>query len=107
MHQLNEPTGSELLNIQKQVKAGYWVRTRSDVPLDTLLSNDTTGMREVALSSGAQIISTDFQAYGMGARWHVDYAVRFPGGAAARCNPVTVPDSCGETTLEPVDYTRG
>ncbi|KAJ0160423.1 hypothetical protein CTA2_7990 [Colletotrichum tanaceti] len=38
-----------------------------------------------------QVVSTDFQAYGMSARWDADYAVRFGGGAAA---------------LEPVEYIR-
>ncbi|TDZ39040.1 hypothetical protein C8035_v005712 [Colletotrichum spinosum] len=103
---LNDPTGAEQANIQAQVKAGYWVRTRADTPLDTLLSNDTTSMREAAFSSGAQIVSTDFQAYGMSTRWDVDYAVRFPGGAAARCNPVTAPTWCADADLEPVEYVR-
>ncbi|KAF6816701.1 hypothetical protein CSOJ01_02876 [Colletotrichum sojae] len=103
---LNDPTGSEQANIQAQVKAGYWVRTRADVPLDTLLSNDTTVMREAAFSSGAQIVSTDFQAYGMSTRWDVDYAVRFAGGASVRCNPVTAPEGCDDAKLEPVEYVR-
>ncbi|OLN87093.1 hypothetical protein CCHL11_06490 [Colletotrichum chlorophyti] len=103
---LNDPTGAEQANIQAQVKAGYWVRTRADVPLDTLLSNDTTSMREAAFSSGAQVVSTDFQAYGMSTRWNVDYAVRFPGAAAARCNPVNGPAFCESGKLEPVEYVR-
>ncbi|KAK2012144.1 acid phosphatase [Colletotrichum eremochloae] len=103
---LNDPTGTEQANIRAQVQAGYWVRTRADVPLDTLLSNDTTAMREAAFSSGAQIVSTDFQAYGMSTRWDVDYAVRFAGGAAARCNPVNAGPGCVDAALEPVEYVR-
>ncbi|KAL0778510.1 hypothetical protein CaCOL14_006163 [Colletotrichum acutatum] len=103
---LNDPTGTEQANIQAQVKAGYWVRTRADIPLDTLLSNDTTGMREDAFSSGAQIVSTDFQAYGMSSRWNVDYAVRFEGGAAVRCNPINGPADCVSEALEPILYVR-
>ncbi|KAF9880553.1 acid phosphatase [Colletotrichum karsti] len=103
---LNDPTGTEQANIQQQVKAGYWVRTRADIPLDTLLSNDTTGMRKAAFSSGAQIVSTDFQAYGMSTRWNVDYAVRLAGGAAARCNPITGGAGCDDSKLEPVEYVR-
>ncbi|GKT59892.1 acid phosphatase [Colletotrichum tofieldiae] len=103
---LNDPTGTEQANIRAQVEAGYWVRTRADVPLDTLLSNDTTGMREAAFASGAQVVSTDFQAYGMSTRWDVDYAVRFEGGAAVRCNPVNGPEGCEDAELEPIEYVR-
>ncbi|KAK2042383.1 acid phosphatase [Colletotrichum somersetense] len=103
---LNDPTVAEQANIRAQVQAGYWVRTRADVPLETVLSNDTTAMREAAFSSGAQVVSTDFQAYGMSARWDVDYAVRFPGAAAARCNPVNAGVGCVDAALEPVEYVR-
>ncbi|KAI1099922.1 membrane-associating domain-containing protein [Jackrogersella minutella] len=98
---LNDPrNATNLANIQKQVRAGYWVRTRSDEPLTTILSNDTTYMRESALASGAQIVSTDFPSYGLTSRWHVEYAVRFEGGKAVRCNPVTAGRSCVEELLE-------
>ncbi|CCF42252.1 acid phosphatase [Colletotrichum higginsianum] len=103
---LNDPTGAEQANIRAQVAAGYWVRTRADVPLDTLFSNDTTAMREAAFASGAQVVSTDFQAYGMSTRWDVDYAVRFEGAAAVRCNPVTAAEGCDDAALEPVEYVR-
>jgi hypothetical protein len=63
-------------------------------------------MRDAAFSSGAQIISTDFQAHGMATRWGVDYAVRFPGSRAAICNPVTAPDSCEIDQLELEEYVR-
>ncbi|KAI8176172.1 hypothetical protein KHU50_004039 [Colletotrichum sp. SAR 10_65] len=101
---LNDPTGAEQANIQAQVNAGYWVRTRADVPLDTLLSNDTTGMRDQAFTSGAQVVSTDFQAYGMSSRWGVDYAARLDNGLAARCNPVTAGTGCEDAKLEPAEY---
>ncbi|KAF7549662.1 hypothetical protein G7Z17_g6227 [Cylindrodendrum hubeiense] len=103
---LNDPTGDNQANIRKQVKAGYWVRTRADEPITTLLSDDVTGMRDAAFSSGAQIVSTDFQAYGMSSRWEVDYAVSFKGGLAARCNPIIAPDSCSDNQLENQDYIR-
>ncbi|KAI5855087.1 hypothetical protein GGS23DRAFT_590132 [Durotheca rogersii] len=104
---LNDPRGAEnLANIQEQVRAGYWVRTRSDEPMSTILSNDTTGMRDSALASGAQIVSTDFPAYGMTSRWHVDYAVRFERGRAARCNPVTAAANCQDRLLEAEEYVR-
>lgn len=63
-------------------------------------------MREDAFSSGAQIVSTDFQAYGMSSRWNVDYAVRFKGGAAVRCNPINGPADCASEALEPIKYIR-
>ncbi|KAL7626495.1 hypothetical protein AAE478_003267 [Parahypoxylon ruwenzoriense] len=104
---LNDPrNASNLANIQKQVRAGYWVRTRADEPVTTILSNDTTYMRESALASGAQIVSTDFPSYGMTSRWHVDYAVRFEGGKAARCNPVTAGANCADGLLETAAYIR-
>ncbi|KAI0901627.1 hypothetical protein F4806DRAFT_443922 [Annulohypoxylon nitens] len=99
---LNDPRGAtNLANIQEQVRAGYWVRTRSDEPLTTILSNDTTSMREAAFESGAQIVSTDFPVYGLTSRWHVDYAARLQGGKTVRCNPVTAGRSCVEGRLEP------
>ncbi|KAJ4159404.1 uncharacterized protein LMH87_008306 [Akanthomyces muscarius] len=104
----NNPTSeAAVANIQKQVAAGYWVRTRADVPLDTVLRDRCdTGRREAALRSGAQIVSTDFPVYGPSARWGCDYAVRMPGGRAARCNPVNGPRKCDEASLEPGEYTR-
>jgi 3-polyprenyl-4-hydroxybenzoate decarboxylase len=91
-------------NIKTQVAAGYWVRTRSDEPLHTFFSDNITERRDAAFASGAQIVSTDFQAYGMSSRWGVDYAVRLPGGRAARCNPVNGPVGCVDTKLETSAY---
>ncbi|CRK22808.1 hypothetical protein BN1723_012779 [Verticillium longisporum] len=71
----------------------------------TLFSNDTTGMRDAALASGAQVVSTDFQQYGMSSPSGVDYAVRLEGGRAARCNPV-VGQQCVVDKLEPESYVR-
>ncbi|KAF3352007.1 hypothetical protein VdG1_09461 [Verticillium dahliae VDG1] len=67
--------------------------------------NDTTGMRDAALASGAQVVSTDFQQYGMSSPSGVDYAVRLEGGRAARCNPV-VGQQCVVDKLEPESYVR-
>ncbi|KAH7144583.1 acid phosphatase [Dactylonectria estremocensis] len=103
---LNDPTGDNLANIQEQVKLGYWVRTRADVPLTTLFADNVTAQREAAFSSGAQIVSTDFQAYGMSSRWEVDYAARLDGGLPARCNPVTAPKTCKSNKLEKEAYYR-
>ncbi|KAI5460108.1 acid phosphatase [Mariannaea sp. PMI_226] len=103
---LNDPTGDNQVNIQEQVKAGYWVRTRADEPLSTLFTHNVTARREAAFSSGAQIVSTDFQAYGMSSRWGVDYAVTLPGGRSARCNPVNVVGKCADQRLEREEYRR-
>ncbi|KAL9941243.1 hypothetical protein ACHAQF_006226 [Verticillium nonalfalfae] len=103
---LNDPTGAaNTAAIQRVVQLNYWVRTRADVPLETLFSNDTTGMRDAALASGAQVVSTDFQQYGMSSPSGVDYAVRLEGGRAARCNPV-VGQLCVVDKLEPESYVR-
>ncbi len=106
--QLNNPTSEEAVaNIQKQVASGYWVRTRSDVPLETVIDKKcSTEQRDAALRSGAQIVSTDFPAYGMSARWGCDYALRMPGGRTARCNPVVGPKTCDDASLEPAEYSR-
>lgn len=104
----NDPsTEAQVQDIQKQVAAGYWVRTRADIPLDTVLRDrcDVT-QRDMALKSGAQIVSTDFPVYGSSARWGCDYAVRLPGGRPARCNPVNGPRRCDESRLEPGEYSR-
>ncbi|CAJ2509728.1 Uu.00g056280.m01.CDS01 [Anthostomella pinea] len=104
---LNDPRGeANLANIRAQVRAGYYMRTRADEPLTTVLGNDTTSMRESAFASGAQIVSTDFPSYGPSSRWHVDYAVRLKGGRAARCNPVTRRSNCDGQALEPEEYVR-
>ena len=80
---------------------GYFVRTRSDVPLDQASSGDT-GMLRDALTSGAQMVSTDFPVPGLAARYGSDYVAELPGGSSAvRCNPVTVPrPECPDAPLE-------
>jgi len=94
----NEPTGADLAEIQRLVKKGYIVRTRADVPLDTVLSRNTT-MRDSALKSGAHIVSTDYPVWGMAARWGWDYVANLDG-KVARCNPVNAPEGCEDSNLE-------
>jgi hypothetical protein len=97
----NDPLGdANKARIQELVEQGYLVRTRSDLPLQTVRSGDTT-MLEAALRSGAQIISTDFPAAGMSARYGSDYVARLPEGGTARCNPVNAPRRCSSDRLEP------
>jgi len=96
----NEPTGAARAEIQELVRAGYLVRTRSDEPLTTVLEGDTA-MREAALASGAQLVSTDFPVAGMAARYDSDYVARLPEDVPARCNPVATSRLCRTARLEP------
>lgn len=73
----NEPRGANTAQIQALVRAGYLVRTRSDVPLETVTSGDEA-MLDAGLASGAQLISTDFPQVGMSARYGTDYVARLP-----------------------------
>jgi Phosphoinositide phospholipase C, Ca2+-dependent len=84
--------------IDPLVKSGYLVRTRSDFNTDEGRSNDTT-RRDLLLTSGAQMISTDFPL-SEPAPWS-GYTVGLPGGLPARCNPVNAPAGCSDALLEP------
>jgi hypothetical protein len=95
----NDPTGAGLAEIRRLVRAGYLVRTRSDEPLATVLSGDTSRLR-AALASGAQLVSTDFPEVGMSARYDRDYVAALPGAAQARCNPVIRRPACRSRRLE-------
>ncbi len=83
---VNDPgDGSEIADL---VSEGYLVRTRADADVVS------PGVdRAAALSSGAQMVHTDFPAgepqFGSG------YVVSFPTRVQARCNPVnTTPATC-------------
>ncbi|KAI8932579.1 hypothetical protein NX059_010084 [Plenodomus lindquistii] len=95
----NEPRGNNTAEIQRLVRKGYIVRTRADLPLDTVL-NRTTEMRDSAFASGAQIVSTDFPSWGMSSRWGWDYVARLKGGRVARCNPINAPKGCRDRDLK-------
>jgi hypothetical protein len=73
------------------VRKGYLVRTRTDSDTKQARSNDTA-RRELALASGAQLLSTDYPQ-SEPSQW-TPYAVGLPGGAVALCNPVNGPPSC-------------
>jgi hypothetical protein len=83
--------------IQLLVRQGFIVRTRTDADL-VEARNANTQRRDMALRSGAQIVSTDFPVpdppVGHG------YVVRLPGGDPARCNPVDGPKRCRATDVE-------
>jgi len=80
------------------VKQGYLVRTRTDEGTEAARTNDTT-RRDLALSSGAQMVSTDYPP-SEPSQW-TPYVVKFPDGLVARCNPVNKPSACVDHLLEP------
>jgi len=84
--------------IDDLVKKGYLVRTRSDFNTVAGRTNDTT-RRDQLLTSGAQMISTDFPV-SEPAPW-TGYTVGLPGGTPARCNPIVAPAGCNDALLEP------
>ena len=93
---LNDPLTDGAL-IRDVVARGYIVRTRADADTVQARTGDTT-MRDAALASGAQFVSTDYPvpnpAFGTG------YFVAIPGGPTARCNPVSSLRSCQGKQLE-------
>jgi len=76
--------------------AGYLVRTRTDEPTVDARTNATV-LRYAALVSGAHFLSTDY--YLPSSFFESTYVVKLPGGAVARCNPVTAPPSCNDADL--------
>lgn len=84
--------------IEALVRKGYLVRTRTDEPTQDARINNTA-RRDLALSSGAQLLSTDYPA-NEPARWASHYHVELPGNHIARCNPVNKPAACKEDLLE-------
>ncbi len=84
--------------INQLVRQGYLVRTRTDEPTTMARTNDTR-RRQVAMLSGAQMLSTDYPA-SEPARWPGHYQVALPDGEIARCNPVNKPASCVDDLLE-------
>jgi hypothetical protein len=95
----NEPGGPNTAQIRALVRAGYLVRTRSDVPLATVRAEDYS-LLDAALTSGAHLISTDFPVSGMSARYDSDFVAGLPGGGVARCNPVSARPNCRAGLLE-------
>ena len=93
---LNDPIGDGAL-IRDLVARGYIIRTRADADTAQARTGDTT-MRDAALASGAQFVSTDYPvpnpAFGTG------YFVDLPGDGTARCNPVNAPRNCRGKKLE-------
>jgi hypothetical protein len=83
--------------IRQLVRDGFIVRTRSDADLVEARNRDTT-RRDLALRSGAQIVSTDFMipVPAIGGQ----YVVQIPEGTPGRCNPVNAPRRCRSRDVE-------
>ena len=76
---LNDPVGQGE-RIRAAVAAGFLVRTRADADTVQARTGDTA-MRDAALASGAQYVSTDYMT--PDARW-TGYRVGLPGGAVGQ-----------------------
>jgi Phosphoinositide phospholipase C, Ca2+-dependent len=84
--------------IDDLIKQGYLVRTRTDEGTEQARTNDRTRL-DRALSSGAQMLSTDYPS-SEPSQW-TSFSVALPGGLVARCNPVNKPAGCVDSLLEP------
>lgn len=94
----NDPLGANLARIQDEVHKGYIVRTRADVDTVQARTGDTT-MRDAALASGAQMVSTDYPVPGIASRFGTSYVAQLPDGLVSRCNPINAPQRCSNTVL--------
>ena len=83
-------------DLQRFAEAGYLIRTRTDSP-GVHAPADDTSWRESALASGGHYLSTDY--YVVDPTLETGYVVELPGGAVARCNPVTAPPGCDDELL--------
>lgn len=84
-------------DIRSLVTKGYLVRTRADWDTGQARTGDTS-VRDAALASGAQWVSTDYPMPGLAARFGTGYYAALPRFVAARCNPVTATAGCAVTT---------
>ncbi|MEN3273046.1 MAG: hypothetical protein V7636_1807 [Actinomycetota bacterium] len=91
---LNDPV-KDAVKIRELVKKGFIVRTRADADTVQARTNDTS-MRDAALASGAQLVSTDYLTADTRLS---SYRVQLPGGAVARCDPLVAPPECKDDQL--------
>jgi calcium-dependent phosphoinositide phospholipase C len=84
--------------IDALARQGYLIRTRTDDGTEEARTNNHA-RADVALSSGAQMLSTDYPP-AEPSKW-TGFFVGLPHGLVARCNPVTAPASCVDSLLEP------
>ena len=97
---LNDPAVDEA-KIRQAVLDGYIVRTRADADTVQARSGDTS-LREAALRSGAQWVSTDYPV--ADPRFATGYVVAIPSGTPARCNPVLAPRDCTPADIESPEH---
>jgi hypothetical protein len=83
--------------IQRLVRDHFIVRTRADADVVEARANDTT-RRDLALRTGAQIVSTDFPVPDPAIS--AEYSVQIPEGRPGRCNPVQAPRGCRPLDVE-------
>lgn len=95
-HILNDPDVDPIADV---VGLGELVRTRADSDCEEAQAGDTT-RRDLALASGAQIVSTDFPV----PEPDTGYVVSIPGGTPSRCNLLTAPTDCTSTDIEDPDF---
>jgi hypothetical protein len=95
---LNDPI-DDATAIEAALAANMIVRTRADSDTIQARTNDTS-LRDAALASGAQFVSTDYMEPNPA---FSAYFVQLPGGMPARCNPVTAPADCTPTDVEDPD----
>lgn len=93
---LNDPIG-DFDEIRRVVAQGFVVRTRADADTKEAQSGDTHP-RDMALSSGAQWVSTDYPV--PDPRWGTGYSATIPGGMPGRCNPISAPANCAAQDIE-------
>lgn len=91
----NNPMG-RVEEYRQRVREGYVLRTRSDSNTLEARINGTL-VREMALRTGAQFVSTDYAEEDV--RFGTGYLVRMPGAPVARCNPVNAPALCRHSAL--------
>ncbi len=91
----NDGTKDEIDALARQ---GYLIRTRTDDGTEAARTDDHT-RADIALSSGAQMLSTDYPSTEP-SRW-TGFFVGLPHGVIARCNPITAPTGCVDSLLEP------
>ena len=86
--------------IQRLVKQGYMIRTRSDSGTKEARSGDISKF-QAALKSGAQVISTDY--YQEDKRFKTGFQIKIPTGTVAQFNPILRPDLNTPKFIENLD----
>ncbi|MGQ0804708.1 MAG: Ca2+-dependent phosphoinositide-specific phospholipase C [Actinomycetota bacterium] len=89
--------------IPRLVRENFIVRTRADADVVEARANDVT-RRDLAFSSGAQIVSTDFPVPDPVVS--AEYSVQLPGGKPGRCNPLKAPKDCRPVDVENPEHLK-